>query len=88
MSQPYDQPIIDIVAYIYKYPLDTTTTETWNSARTALLDALGCAIETAASKRCDHLLGPVDGTIAPNGFKVPGTNLQVDTVKAAFDLAF
>jgi 2-methylcitrate dehydratase len=84
MTQPYDQQIIDIVDYIYKHPIDDN--ETWKCARTALLDALGCAIETAASKTCHNLLGPVEGALVPNGFKVPGTNLQVDTLKGAFDL--
>ncbi|KAJ5550448.1 hypothetical protein N7461_005146 [Penicillium sp. DV-2018c] len=88
MSQPYDQPIIDIVNYVYHYALDSGDEEIWKSARTALLDALSCAIETSAtSAECRKLLGPViDDTIVPDGFRVPGTELQVDPVKGAFDL--
>jgi 2-methylcitrate dehydratase len=88
MSQPYDQPIIDIVNYVYGYPLDPNDESIWRCARTALLDAMGCAIETAAiSTECRELLGHViDGTLVPDGFRVPGTGLQVDPVKGAFDL--
>ncbi|KAJ5129813.1 2-methylcitrate dehydratase (PrpD) [Penicillium bovifimosum] len=88
MPQPYDQPIIDIVNYVYQYPLDEDDEEMWKCARTALLDAMGCAIETSAtSAECRKLLGPViDDTLVPDGFRVPGTGLQVDPVKGAFDL--
>jgi hypothetical protein len=49
---------------------------------------MGCAIETAATSiECRKLLGPViEGTVIPDGFRVPGTELQVDPVKGAFDL--
>ncbi|KAJ5354617.1 hypothetical protein N7541_005661 [Penicillium brevicompactum] len=88
MSPPYDQPIINIVDYVYYYHLDENDEEMWKCARTVLLDTIGCAIETAAtSESCRRLLGPViENTIVPNGFKVPGTNLQVDPLKGAFDM--
>lgn len=88
MSHPYDQPIIDVVNYVYNHPLDEDDETIWKCARTLLLDTLGCAIETAAaSESCRKLLGPViKGTVVPNGFKLPGTDLQVDPLKGAFDL--
>ncbi|KAJ5189160.1 MmgE/PrpD [Penicillium cf. griseofulvum] len=88
MSRPYDQPIVDIVNYVYHYSLNQDDEAIWKCARTALLDAMGCAIETAAtSTECRKLLGPViEGTVVPDGFRVPGTELQVDPVKGAFDL--
>ncbi|KAJ5083987.1 hypothetical protein NUU61_008566 [Penicillium alfredii] len=88
MSRPYDQPITDIAHYIFHYEVDKTDDEVWQCARTALLDAMGCAIETAAtSAECRSLLGPVvAGTVVPDGFRVPGTDLQVDPVQGAFDL--
>ncbi|KAJ5773902.1 hypothetical protein N7457_008798 [Penicillium paradoxum] len=88
MSRSYDQPIIDIVNYVYHYLIDPDDEAIWGCARTALLDAMGCAIETAAtSMECQKLLGPViKGTVVPGGFRVPGTALQVDPVKGAFDL--
>ncbi|RAK96382.1 putative 2-methylcitrate dehydratase (PrpD) [Aspergillus ibericus CBS 121593] len=84
--QPYDQPIRDITNYIHHHPI--TDPDAYAAARIALLDALGCAIETASkSPAARQLLGPiVPGTIVPNGFKVPGTAYQVDPVKGAFDL--
>lgn len=88
MSRPYDQPIVDIVNYVYHHTLNQDDEAIWKCARTALLDAMGCAIETAAtSTECRKLLGPViKGTLVPDGFRVPGTELQVDPVKGAFDL--
>lgn len=49
---------------------------------------MGCAIETASkSDECRKLLGPaVPDTIVPDGFRVPGTKLQMDPVKGAFDM--
>lgn len=88
MPNPYDKPIIDIVDYIYNHTLDETDEKIWNSARTALLDAMACAISTAAtSPECIRLLGPVfEGTTVPDGFRVPGTALVVDPVTGAFGL--
>lgn len=88
MPVTYDQPIIDVVDYVYEYQLDKDDEEMWKCARTVLLDTIGCGIETAArSEACRRLLGAViDDTIVPNGCKVPGTNHQVDPLKGAFDL--
>ncbi|CAG7917080.1 unnamed protein product [Penicillium olsonii] len=87
MSRTYDQPIRDVVDYVYKYQLDEDDETIWESARTSLLDAMGCAIETAAtSTTCRNFLGPMAKTTVPNGFKVPGTDHQVDAPKGAFDL--
>jgi 2-methylcitrate dehydratase len=86
MSIPYDKPIIDVVEYIYNHPLDETDQRIWSSARTALLDAIACAISAAAtSPECIRLISPVvEGTIVPDGFPVPGTKLVVDPLAGAF----
>ncbi|KJK60598.1 prpD [Aspergillus parasiticus SU-1] len=86
MTHPYDPPIQSLTAYLYNHTITNPTV--YASARTALLDALGCAIETASkSTEAQKLLGPrVPGTIVPNGFRVPGTGYQLDPVKGAFDL--
>ena len=88
MSTPYDKPMVDIARYVFHYEIDKENHQVWDRARTALLDALGCAIETSAtSVECRALLEPVvSGTIVPDGFRVPGTNLQADPVEGAFDL--
>lgn len=88
MSHSYDQPIREVVDYVYRFSLDLDDEAIWRCARTALLDAMGCAIETAAtSTECQRLLGPaIKGTTVPYGCRVPGTEWQVDPVKGAFDL--
>ncbi|KAF9890771.1 hypothetical protein FE257_005640 [Aspergillus nanangensis] len=86
MARSYDQPIRDIVDYVFHYEINDPNA--WKSARVAVLDAIGCAIESVTkSPACRALIGPVvPDTAVPNGFKVPGTNHQVDPVKGAFDL--
>ncbi|KAH1821878.1 hypothetical protein KXX35_001128 [Aspergillus fumigatus] len=72
--------------YVFHYQIDDQ--KAWSAARVALLDAMGCAIETlSTSEECQKLLGPtVPGTEVPNGFRLPGTNLSLDPVKGAFDM--
>ena len=86
MSRPYDKPIFDIAHYIFHYQIDDDAAI--QAARIALLDTMGCAIETASkSEECLRLVGPiVPDTMVPNGFRVPGTKYQVDPVKGAFDM--
>lgn len=85
-SEAYDKVLLDIAAYIYHH--DVTSSVAFNRARHALLDALGCAIQSFnQSQECASLLGPiVPGASVPNGFKLPGTTYQLDPVKGAFDL--
>lgn len=86
MPRSYDKSISDIAHYVFHYQISDRAAI--QSARVALLDALGCAIETASkSEECRKLLGPpVQGTIVPNGFRVPGTRNKMDPVKGAFDM--
>ena len=82
----YDQVIIDITEYVFHY--DVQSPRAWSYARTAVLDALGCAIETVSkSAECRSFLGPVVAdTVVPDGFRLPGTSYQLDPLKGAFDL--
>ncbi|KAE9965641.1 hypothetical protein BLS_007494 [Venturia inaequalis] len=82
----YDKLIVDIADYIHT-PL-LISEKTWINARSALLDSIGCAIETLhQSSECRQLIGPVvPGTRVPNGFRLPGTNFELDPVKGAFDM--
>ncbi|PLB37826.1 putative 2-methylcitrate dehydratase (PrpD) [Aspergillus candidus] len=82
----YDAPIPALADYIHNHQI--TDPSAFTSARTALLDAIGCAIETASkSPDCRAMLAPpVPGTVVPNGFRVPGTAHTVDPVKGAFDM--
>lgn len=82
----YDQTLRDIVDYVYGFEI--TNPAAWDNARYALLDALGCAIETlATTPDCVKMVGPVvRGTVVPGGTRIPGTALEVDPVKGAFDI--
>jgi 2-methylcitrate dehydratase len=51
------------------------------------MDTLGCGFEALEYPACTKMLGPiVQGTVVPNGARVPGTQFQLDPVKAAFDI--
>ena len=85
-SGAYDQVLIDITTYVFHYKIDNLLAK--DRARVALLDALGCAIETLhTSPECTDIIGPfVPGTIVPHGFRLPGTGHELDPLKGAFDL--
>lgn len=82
----YDQVIVDITEYVFDYEIKGD--RAWASAHSAILDGIGCAIETAAkSKDLSRIIGPISpGTVVPDGFRLPGTSYQLDPVKGAFDL--
>ncbi|QDS76029.1 hypothetical protein FKW77_005099 [Venturia effusa] len=82
----YDRLIVDIADYIHA-PLDISA-RTWINARNALLDSIGCTIETLhVSAECRQIIGSVvPGIKVPNGFRLPGTSFELDPVKGAFDL--
>src|SRR5262245_37212206 len=59
----------------------------FQTARYALLDAIGCGLLALRFPECAKLLGPiVPGTVVPGGVHVPGTPFVLDPVKAAFDI--
>lgn len=80
-----DQVLVDIADYVCDYEIKSD--EAYETARYCLMDTLGCGFEALSYPACTKLLGPiVPGTIVPNGAKVPGTQFQLDPVKAAFDI--
>jgi 2-methylcitrate dehydratase len=80
-----DQVLVDIADYVCDYEIHSD--EAYNTARLCLMDTLGCGLEALSYPACTKLLGPiVPGTIVPHGAKVPGTQFQLDPVKAAFDI--
>ena len=83
---PYDQVLVDIVNYVFHF--EVTSPRAWERAKVALFDALGCPLDPLKQRReARDLIGPaVEGTTVPNGFRLPGTSLQLDPVKGAFDL--
>ena len=88
-KRQYDDVLVSIVNYVYEFEVESVVA--LRNAKVALLDALGCAIESLAiSDECVRMLGPVwpgagPGAV-PNGFKLPGTTFQLDPIKGAFDM--
>lgn len=81
----YDKVLIDIVDYVSKYKI--TSKVAYDTARNCLIDTLGCGLEALEYPACKKLMGPIiPGTVVPNGAKVPGTQLQLDPVQAAFNI--
>jgi 2-methylcitrate dehydratase len=81
-------PVDDVIAQIADYAVnyDPTSELALDTARLCLMDSIGCALLAMDYPACTKLLGPeVDGTVVPNGSRVPGTRYMLDPVKAAFD---
>jgi 2-methylcitrate dehydratase len=84
-GHPYDQVIADIVDYVRDFRI--TSQLAYATARSCLVDTLGCGLEALGYPACAKLLGPVvQGTIVPHGARVPGTQFQLDPVQAAFNI--
>jgi 2-methylcitrate dehydratase len=80
-----DAVLTKIADYATKYSIKSE--EAFETARYCLIDTLGCGFEALEYPACTKLMGPiVQGTVVPNGAKVPGTQFQLDPVKAAFDI--
>jgi 2-methylcitrate dehydratase len=80
-----DKVLVDIADYVLNYKIGNDLA--WKTAHYCLLDTLGCGFEALTYPACTKLLGPVvQGTIVPNGAKVPGTSFQLDPVQAAFNI--
>ncbi|WP_193164137.1 bifunctional 2-methylcitrate dehydratase/aconitate hydratase [Microbulbifer hainanensis] len=81
----YDQVIQDIADYVLDYDIDSA--EAWETACNCLMDTLGCGFLALRFPECTKHLGPiVEGTVVPHGARVPGTQLRLDPVKAAWDI--
>jgi 2-methylcitrate dehydratase len=81
----YDHVIQDIADYVLNY--NVTSEEALDTARNCLIDTLGCGLLALRFPECTKHLGPiVQGTVVPNGARVPGTSLTLDPVKAAWDI--
>jgi 2-methylcitrate dehydratase len=80
-----DKEITDVANYVADYRIDSS--DAYDTARYCLMDSLGCAMLALKYPECVRHLGPiVSGTVVPNGARVPGTNFELDPVKAAFDI--
>ena len=80
-----DRVLVDIVDYVVDFRIDSDLA--YDTARSCLIDTLGCGLEALEYPACRKLMGPiVPGTVVPNGAKVPGTQFQLDPVAAAFNI--
>ncbi|KAI9759813.1 MAG: ATP-binding cassette transporter CGR1 [Geoglossum simile] len=84
-TQQYDPEIRDITGFVHNYNINSDLA--YDTARWVFLDTLGCGLEALRFKECTKLLGPtVEGTVVPNGTRIPGTNYQLDPVNGAFNI--
>lgn len=84
-AREYDPEITDIASYVHHTSVESDLA--YDTARFVLLDTIGCGLEGLRFAECTKLLGPiVEGTIVPNGTKVPGTSYQLDPVNGAFNI--
>jgi len=80
-----DREMADIADYVAGHAIDSD--EAYDTAALCLLDSLGCAFLALNYPECTQHLGPiVPGTRVPLGARVPGTDYELDPVKAAFDI--
>ncbi|MDM8568754.1 bifunctional 2-methylcitrate dehydratase/aconitate hydratase [Thiotrichales bacterium HSG1] len=80
-----DQILVDIANYVSNY--EVSSSEAYDTASYCLMDTLGCGLLALRFPECTKLLGPlVPGTVVKNGARVPGTNYEMDPVKAAWDI--
>jgi 2-methylcitrate dehydratase len=80
-----DKELVDIADYVMGYKIQSA--EAYDTARNCLIDTLGCGFLAQRFPECSKHLGPiVPGTVVPNGARVPGTQFELDPVKAAWDI--
>ena len=80
-----DPELVSIADYVANFQIDSA--EAYDTARYCLMDTLGCGFLALRFPECAKLLGPVvPGTLVPNGARVPGTQFELDPVKAAWDI--
>ena len=80
-----DPELVAIADYVTGFDIDSD--EAYDTARYCLMDTLGCAFLAMRFPECAKHLGPlVPGALVANGARVPGTQFQLDPVKAAWDI--
>lgn len=80
-----DALLTDIADYIHSAEISSELA--YDTARHCLMDSLGCGFLALAYPQCRRMLGPiVPGASMAGGCRVPGTSIELDPVKAAFDI--
>ena len=85
ISSGPDALLVEIANYVSKQNIDSELA--LSTARSCLIDTVGCGLLALTFPACTKMLGPiVPGTEVPFGVRVPGTNFLLDPVKGAFDI--
>ena len=80
-----DPELIAIADYVADFEI--ASEEAYDTARHCLMDTLGCGFLALRFPECAKHLGPVvPGATVPGGARVPGTQFELDPVKAAWDI--
>ncbi len=80
-----DPELVAIADYVSG--TEITSSDAFDTARNCLIDTLGCGFLAQRFPECAKHLGPiVPGTVVPHGARVPGTQFELDPVKAAWDI--
>ena len=80
-----DSLLVDIANYIHNQEISSELA--YETAHHCLMDSLGCGFLALAYPQCRKMLGPiVPGASMQGGCRVPGTGVELDPVKAAFDI--
>ncbi len=78
-----DPVLTEIADYVLDYPAEDSGAR--DTARLCLLDSLGCALLALNYPECARHMAPlVPGAVLADGARVPGTQLELDPVHAAF----
>ncbi len=81
----YDNVLVQLADYIMDKKIDSPLA--FETAKYCLMDTLGCGLLALQYPECTKLLGPwIDGQVTTNSSRVPGTNHELDPIKAAFDI--
>ena len=82
-------PVLEqLASYTAEPPLFSDSV--YDDARLCLLDALGCAALALRHPACRRLLGPFvpgQSETVPAGARVPGTEIELDPIQAAFNIS-
>ncbi len=80
-----DSLFVEIADYVHS--TEITSQLAYDTARYCLMDSLGCGFLALDHPGCRKLMGPVvPGASMEGGCRVPGLDLQLDPVQAAFDI--
>lgn len=80
-----DSIFSELTDYVHEHTVSSDLA--YETARYCLMDSLACGFLALSHPECQKLLGPVVPEASMlNGCRVPGTDFQLDPVKAAFDI--